>query len=226
MLKMYLGRDRRSRRRSVAGGTKVAAHPCPSRTSSQSRSSTHERVHHLRWQCNHRKSPFRHVLRYLRAMDKLSTREEIAAEAIAALHDDMKKNTLRNDRARRELAHIIHMHDTMRNMAEEREITENSSMFKHWSRDCEEKERHYAQEIERCNAELRSRRFPLDESLEHHTLVSLAEDCASIEASTYDLAAQLSFYRALPSTVMEAQRALEAMEAEFTHEAADGVESS
>ncbi|ETV95108.1 hypothetical protein, variant 3 [Aphanomyces invadans] len=167
-----------------------------------------------------------HMSEYLRAMDKLSTREEIAAEAIAALHDDMKKNTLRNDRARRELAHIIHMHDTMRNMAEEREITENSSMFKHWSRDCEEKERHYAQEIERCNAELRSRRFPLDESLEHHTLVSLAEDCASIEASTYDLAAQLSFYRALPSTVMEAQRALEAMEAEFTHEAADGVESS
>ncbi|RHY25426.1 hypothetical protein DYB32_008320 [Aphanomyces invadans] len=166
-------------------------------------------------------------------MDKLSTREEIAVEAIAALHDDMKKNTLRNDRARRELAHIIHMHDTMRNMAEEREITENSSMFKHWSRDCEEKERHYAQEIISIGRVVRNRlhqtqlaTVTLLDRLEHHTLVSLAEDCASIEASTYDLAAQLSFYRALPSTVMEAQRALEAMEAEFTHEAADGVESS
>ncbi|ETV95111.1 hypothetical protein, variant 6 [Aphanomyces invadans] len=159
MLKMYLGRDRRSRRRSVAG---MPENTCVE--ASHVEEAGRRSLHILAQAGRVLKVDQVHMSEYLRAMDKLSTREEIAAEAIAALHDDMKKNTLRNDRARRELAHIIHMHDTMRNMAEEREITENSSMFKHWSRDCEEKERHYAQEIERCNAELRSRRFPLDES--------------------------------------------------------------
>ncbi|KAH9161780.1 hypothetical protein LEN26_001257 [Aphanomyces euteiches] len=103
----------------------------------------------------------------------------------------------------------------MRLMAEEREITENSLMFQHWARDYDEKEMLYRDEIAKCNAVLASRRFPLDESLEHHTLVNLAQQCAKLEAENKLLQDQLGETISLPSDVQEARLALEQAEMEL-----------
>ncbi|ETV73229.1 hypothetical protein, variant [Aphanomyces astaci] len=105
-----------------------------------------------------------HMSEYLAVMDALSERHSNATDAVCTLEDEMKRITMRNDRTRQEMAHLAHMHESMRLMAEEREISENSGMFKHWARDNGEKERRYTQEIQHCHAELQARRFPLDES--------------------------------------------------------------
>ncbi|KAG9409192.1 hypothetical protein AC1031_019454 [Aphanomyces cochlioides] len=101
---------------------------------------------------------------FIAAIEDLSERKEAVDHDVAALRRELEAIQQQNDRARQELEHITHVHHSMRLMAEEREITENSLMFQHWARDYDEKEMLYRDEIAKCNAVLASRRFPLDES--------------------------------------------------------------
>ncbi|KAH9098499.1 hypothetical protein Ae201684P_017711 [Aphanomyces euteiches] len=152
---------------------------------------------------------------FIAAIEDLNERREVVDHDVAALRRELEAIQQQNDRARHELDHITHVHHSMRLMAEEREITENSLMFQHWARDYDEKEMLYRDEIAKCNAVLASRRFPLDESLEHHTLVNLAQQCAKLEAENKLLQDQLDETISLPSDVQEARLALEQAEMEL-----------
>ncbi|KAG9409191.1 hypothetical protein AC1031_019454 [Aphanomyces cochlioides] len=152
---------------------------------------------------------------FIAAIEDLSERKEAVDHDVAALRRELEAIQQQNDRARQELEHITHVHHSMRLMAEEREITENSLMFQHWARDYDEKEMLYRDEIAKCNAVLASRRFPLDESLEHHTLVKLAQQCVKLEAENKLLQDQLDETISLPSDVQEARLALEQAEMEL-----------
>ncbi|KAG9409194.1 hypothetical protein AC1031_019454 [Aphanomyces cochlioides] len=88
---------------------------------------------------------------FIAAIEDLSERKEAVDHDVAALRRELEAIQQQNDRARQELEHITHVHHSMRLMAEEREITENSLMFQHWARDYDEKEMLYRDEIVRLN---------------------------------------------------------------------------
>ncbi|KAF0698033.1 Aste57867_11314 [Aphanomyces stellatus] len=154
-----------------------------------------------------------HVSEYLDAIDDLCERRDALEVEIPTLRRELQRLTTRNDHARRDLKEVAHLHDSLRTMAGEREITENSGMFTHWARDYGDKERQYDADIRACDAILNRQAF--DESLEHHMLVALAQECADLEAENDELATRLADDKAFPTDVQHARAALAQAEAEL-----------